>query len=215
MPLHDTAVTFCSIMCVDSPVRSQGRHRVSEPLRPGQLSARACGGSSAVTRGRSGAPAAVSPHTPCPFLRHASFWKEVPACARCKILLGHSDIMATEIYTHVQSDQMIALHRKFHPTRDRLNPCPRHSFAPLRSSLPRQCRFRRPGRHDRGQPSSIGAVLDPTAPRAFARDYFVQSAMSSSIFAASRTSSKLRSGWSWSTTSSDPAWHMWSAPARP
>ena len=30
-------------------------------------------------------------------------------------LLGHSDIMATEIYTHVQSARMIALHRKFHP----------------------------------------------------------------------------------------------------
>jgi integrase len=32
-----------------------------------------------------------------------------------QILLGHSDIMATEIYTHVQSARMIALHRKFHP----------------------------------------------------------------------------------------------------
>ncbi|MDR2075384.1 MAG: site-specific tyrosine recombinase XerD [Desulfovibrio sp.] len=63
---------------------------------------------------QAGISVSISPHT----FRHsfATHLLEGGADLRSvQMLLGHADIAATEIYTHVQQEQILAVHRKFHP----------------------------------------------------------------------------------------------------
>lgn len=63
---------------------------------------------------QAGITRSISPHT----FRHsfATHMLEGGADLRSvQLLLGHADLAATEIYTHVQADRLVSIHKKHHP----------------------------------------------------------------------------------------------------
>lgn len=115
VPLHDRAQKHlldyltevrpllspqCSMVFLNSKGRKLTRQYVFTMVRE---AAKACG----IQR-------TISPHT----LRHsfATHLLEGGADLRTvQMLLGHSDVATTEIYTHVQTERLIRLHHQFHP----------------------------------------------------------------------------------------------------
>ena len=64
--------------------------------------------------GRSGVRGKVTPHT----LRHAFATELLSHGADLRSvqeMLGHADIVTTQIYTHVDASRLRAIHKKFHP----------------------------------------------------------------------------------------------------
>jgi len=91
---------ICEFLFVTSRVRPMTRLRFWQIVRETAI--------------RAGINKKISPHT----LRH-SFATHLLAggadLRSVQMLLGHSDIATTQIYTHVDSSRLQAVHKKFHP----------------------------------------------------------------------------------------------------
>ena len=115
VPIHERVqATLSDYLARTRPLLSPASRTVFVNRRGGPLTrqyvwkmVRAMAAAAGVTRD-------ISPHT----FRHsfATHLLEGGADLRSvQMLLGHADIAATEIYTHVQAGRLLEIHRKFHP----------------------------------------------------------------------------------------------------
>jgi integrase/recombinase XerD len=115
VPVHETAQSFLETWLRDWRPGFSPREDAVFVNRSGKALSR-MGVWKIVTRhaAAAGIRRAISPHT----LRHsfATHLLEGGADLRTvQLLLGHADIAATEIYTHVQEGRLLSIHREHHP----------------------------------------------------------------------------------------------------
>lgn len=117
VPLHDKAMAALKLY-LEGPraklLKKQNREEVFVNVRGGCLSRMGIWKIVKKHLGAAGISGPVTPHT----LRHtfATHLLEGGADLRSvQLMLGHSDISTTQIYTHVTRQRLVEIHRRYHP----------------------------------------------------------------------------------------------------
>lgn len=114
VPVLDTVADAVADAAKACPFQPQGEEPFWRSNRGGPLNARAVQRMVEAIRLKLGLPAHVTPHT----LRHAFATHLLSGGGDLRAiqqLLGHASLSTTQRYTHVNSDQLLDVHRQTHP----------------------------------------------------------------------------------------------------